>query len=179
MALGKKRIVAQKSNLKHRRGGNGDDGNGGLGLELELVCYKRGFGRKRVSISSSCDDDSILNLKKLCDSKACVENGQSLQLQDLPQDLLVKIICGVEHEDLKPLFHVSKTIRASALIAKESHFAFSTPRKTDNRFFGLDKPLGLEDEIEEAPGAPLQKRSRLSRLNRDNDDSGVSMALFN
>lgn len=66
------------------------------------------------------------------------------------------------------------------LIAKQSHFAYSTPRKTSvfqHRRFSLDKPFGLGDgddyEIE-APGAPLQKRYRY----RNEDDSGVSVALF-
>lgn len=113
------------------------------------------------------------------------------------------------HEDLKQLFHVSKAVREAVskmeiisiyftkqhfldvnliglcfyfqtLIAKQSHFAYSTPWKTsvfERSRFGLDKPFGLGDgddyEIE-APGAPLQKRYR----SRDEDDSGVSVALF-
>lgn len=48
--------------------------------------------------------------------------------------------------------------------------------------FGLDRPFGLADDNDdeiEAPGAPLQKRYRLSRVDRDEDNSGVSVALFN
>ncbi|KAL1215947.1 F-box protein [Cardamine amara subsp. amara] len=123
--------------------------------------------------------------KKLRSSKNLVADCQRQELEDLPQDILVKIISGVEHEDLKQLFHVSKTIREAALIAKQSHFAYNTPRKTSvfqYGGFGLVKPFHLEDcddEIE-APGAPFQKRYRSSRINRSNkDDSGVSVALFN
>ncbi|ESQ29295.1 hypothetical protein EUTSA_v10023716mg [Eutrema salsugineum] len=181
MALGKKRIVAQKLNPKHRR----DADDGGLGLELEFVQYKSGFGRKRILISTDDEiGDSVftspvgkITTKKLCD-KTLVAVAQIRELEDLPQDILVRIICGVEHEDLKQLFHVSKTIREATLIAKQLHFAYSTPRKTSV----FHNPFGLcddnDDEIE-APGAPLQKRSRLSRINRNKDDSGVSMALFN
>jgi hypothetical protein len=112
MALGKKRIVTQKPNLRQRR----DVDNGGLGLGLEFVQYKRGFGRKRILISSGDEmEDSIFTSpvgKKLCDDKTTsVAEGQSRELEDLPLDILVRIICGVEHEDLKQLFHVSKTIR--------------------------------------------------------------------
>ncbi|OAP15484.1 FBS1 [Arabidopsis thaliana] len=69
------------------------------------------------------------------------------------------------------------------MIAKQSHFAYSTPRKTSvfhHGRFGWDKPFDVEDDDEEieAPGAPLQKRYRLSRINRNKDDSGVSVALF-
>ncbi|CAH8340762.1 unnamed protein product [Eruca vesicaria subsp. sativa] len=182
MALGKKRIVAQKSNLKQRRGVEEE----GLGLELELVQYKRGFGRKRVLISSGGEifDSSVgkISSKKLCD-EASAAGGQSRELEDLPLDILVRIICGVEHEDLKQLFHISKTVREATLIAKQSHFAYSTPRKTSichNGRFDFDKPFGLCDVNEEieAPGAPLQKRYNFSRINRNEDDSGVSVALF-
>ncbi|VVA93880.1 unnamed protein product [Arabis nemorensis] len=188
MALGKKRIVTQKSNLKHRR----DIDDGGLGLGLELVQYKKGFGRKRILISSGDEiGDSIftspvgkISSKKLCDISS-IANGQSLELEDLPQDILVRIICGVEHEDLKQLFHVSKTTREATLIAKQSYFAYNTPRKTSvshNGRFSLEKPFDVEndDDDTEAPGAPLQKRCRLSRINCDKEDfSGVSVALFN
>ncbi|CAH2047884.1 unnamed protein product, partial [Thlaspi arvense] len=182
MALGKKRIVAQKSNLKHRR----DVDDGGLGLELELVQYKRGFGRKRILISSGDEKEDSdftssvgkVSSKMLCD-KISVAVAQSQELEDLPLDILVRIICGVEHEDLKQLFLVSKTIREASLIAKQSHFAYSTPRKTSVCRFGLDKPFGLTDDETEAPGAPLQKRYRPSQINRKEDDSGVSVALFN
>lgn len=87
MALGKKRIVAQKSNSKHRR----DVDEGGLELGLEFVQYKRGFGRKRILISSGDEiRDSIFNSpKKLCD-KTSVANVQSRELEDLPQDILVR-----------------------------------------------------------------------------------------
>ncbi|XP_010473341.1 PREDICTED: F-box protein At1g61340-like [Camelina sativa] len=189
MALGKKRVVAQKSNLKHRR----DVGDGGLGLELEFVQYKRGFGRKRILISSGDDEivgDSVFNSpvgesssKKLCDKASSVGDCQSRELEDLPQDILVRIICGVDHEDLKQLFQVSKTIKEATSIAKELHFAYSTPRKTSSFHhggFGWDKPFDADNDEEiEAPGAPLQKRYRLSRINRNEDDSGVSVALFN
>ncbi|XP_010430148.1 PREDICTED: F-box protein At1g61340-like [Camelina sativa] len=192
MALGKKRIVTQKSNLKHRR----DVGDGGgLGLELEFVQYKRGFGRKRILISSGDDDeivgDSVFtspvgrsSFKKLCDKASSVGDCQIRELEDLPQDILVRIICGVEHEDLKQLFQVSKTIKEATSIAKELHFAYSTPRKASSfnlGGFGWDKRFDAENDDEEieAPGAPLQKRYRLSRINRNEDDSGVSVALFN
>ncbi|KAJ0257983.1 F-box protein [Hirschfeldia incana] len=176
MALGKKRIVAQKSNLKHRRGVE----EGGLGLELELAQYKIGIGKKRILVSDTGDSIFSPSVRKISSKKLSSASCQSRELEDLHLDILVRIISGVEHEDLKQLFHVSKTVREATLIAKQSHFAYSTPRKTSvfqHSKFGLDKPFGLGDgyayEIE-APGAPLQKRYRF----RNKDDSGVSAALF-
>lgn len=92
MALGKKRIVTQKSNSKHRR----DMDDGGLNLGLEFVQYKRGFGRKRILISSSGGEieDSNFNSpvgKKLCDKTTLVGDCQSRQLEDLPQDIQVRV----------------------------------------------------------------------------------------
>lgn len=92
MALGKKRIVTQKSNLKQRRGVE----EGGLGIELELVQYKRGFGRKRVLISETRDSVftspvGTISSKKLCD-KTLGTGGQSRELEDLPLDILVSFI---------------------------------------------------------------------------------------
>ncbi|CAH8386846.1 unnamed protein product [Eruca vesicaria subsp. sativa] len=172
MALGKKRTIAERSSSKHVE-------YGGLGFDLELVQYKRGFGRKRILVSSGADEieDSFFTspVRK-------ISSGRSQELEDLPLDILVKIICGVEHEDLKQLFHVSKTIREAALIAKQTHFAYSTPRKTSVIHHDLNKPFGLgvvsDDEIK-TPRAPLQKRYRLSRINCIKDISGVSVSLFN
>ncbi|OAP15483.1 FBS1 [Arabidopsis thaliana] len=91
MALGKKRIVTQKSNLRQRR----DVDNGGLGLGLEFVQYKRGFGRKRILISSGDEMEDLIFTspvgKKLCDDKTTsVADGHSRELEDLPLDILVR-----------------------------------------------------------------------------------------
>ncbi|WJX16090.1 hypothetical protein P8452_06167 [Trifolium repens] len=49
-------------------------------------------------------------------------------LEALPQDILLYVLCGVDHADLKQLFRVSKTIRKATLIVEESYFNFSTPK---------------------------------------------------
>ncbi|GJU57194.1 reverse transcriptase domain-containing protein [Tanacetum coccineum] len=50
------------------------------------------------------------------------------RLEDLPQEVLVKVLCGVEHRDCKSLFYVSHKIREVAILAKEYHFDYTTPR---------------------------------------------------
>ncbi|CAH2038289.1 unnamed protein product [Thlaspi arvense] len=151
MALGKKNLGAAKSSSNSSRNVVCD---GVLGLEF--VKYKRGFRRKRVLISGG----------KI--------RGKTRELETLPQDILVRIICGVEHEDLKKLVNVSKTIRDATLIAKKWHFEYSTPRKT--LFFrgGLDSVIDLGDEIE----APLLKKYSFSRIICNKKVSKISMALF-
>ncbi|ESQ35727.1 hypothetical protein EUTSA_v10009722mg [Eutrema salsugineum] len=163
MALGKKKLGAVKLSSNSNQNVVGD---GRLGLGLEFVKYKRGFGRKRVLISSGKIRDS----GKLCEKT----EGKTRELEALPHDILVRIICGVEHEDLKQLFNVSKTIREATLIAKNWHFEYSTPRKT--LFFrgGCDSMIDLGDEIQ----APILKKYRFSRIICDKKFSKISMALF-
>ncbi|OIV96132.1 hypothetical protein TanjilG_13064 [Lupinus angustifolius] len=96
-------------------------------------------------------------------------------LEALPLDILVKVLCGVEHEDLNQLFFVSKTIREGTLIAKKTHFEYSTPKKNT---FAFHDPIVIENaevhEIE-APNAPLRKSNL--RLNGKKFDD-ISVNLF-
>eukprot|EP00250_Pteridium_aquilinum_P033814 c6369_g1_i1 orf=346-1122(+) len=52
--------------------------------------------------------------------------GESL-LESIPLELLVRIVCNLHHDQLKPAFHVSKRLRQAVLIARQSHFDFTTP----------------------------------------------------
>ncbi|KAL1222881.1 F-box protein [Cardamine amara subsp. amara] len=163
MALGRRILGAAKTSSKSNQNVVCD---GGLGLGLEFAKSKRGFGRKRVLVS----DGQIRDSSKVREETL----SKSRKLEALPQDILVRIICGVEHEDLKQLFNVSKTIREATLIAKKWHFEYTTPRKT--LFFqnGLDSMIDLRGGIE----APLLKKHRLSRISCDKKVSKISMALF-
>ncbi|KAL2931994.1 F-box protein SKIP27 [Bienertia sinuspersici] len=92
------------------------------------------------------------------DERSCIQNSTSL-LEALPQELL---FCGVDHDDLKQLFLVSKTVRDAAIIAKKSHFAYSTPEFDDL----------------EAPNAPKQARKmNRPRINKKKLHD-ISVALF-
>ncbi|KAF3583428.1 hypothetical protein F2Q69_00026357 [Brassica cretica] len=157
MALRKKGLGVVKLSSNTNRKVVGD---GGLGLGLDCDKYKKGFGRKRVLIPI----------------------GKNRELEALPQDILVclllnqshkliRVICGVEHGDLKQLFNVSKTIREATLIAKKSHFEYITPRKT---LFFRDELDHLGDETE----VPLKKKCRLSRISCEKKASKISVALF-
>ncbi|KAL8460165.1 hypothetical protein ACS0TY_031900 [Phlomoides rotata] len=99
------------------------------------------------------------------------EFGGKSALEDLPQEILIKILCGVEHDDLKKLLFVSKSIKEATLVAKESHFAFSTPKKT----VGFQKFDFFNDSIEiEAPKQSRVPRRRLSPKKL----TDISVALF-
>ncbi|XP_047954126.1 F-box protein At1g61340-like [Salvia hispanica] len=143
------------------------------------------FGRKRVFLSNQSIefgdyDDCAANpsSKRRC-SQNSVFSGEETSLEDLPQEILIRILCGVEHDDLKSLFFVSKAVRDATLIAKESHFAYNTPRKTVGVLpFSKNRVDWLGELKEfEAPNAPLQHRVPRKRLSAKNL-ADISVALF-
>ncbi|KDP20884.1 hypothetical protein JCGZ_21355 [Jatropha curcas] len=168
MALGRR-----CNSMKSRR--TGIFGEEGLGFGF--VKYTRSFGRKRILISNSEDflplDSPIQTpLKRHCNLEP-----EKSALESLPQDILVKILCGVDHDDLKQLFHVSTVIREATLVAKKWHFAYSTPKKTPAFRTSIDFENPSEFEDIEAPNAPKVPRSYKSRLNGKNL-ADISVALF-
>ncbi|GJT53247.1 hypothetical protein Tco_0988301 [Tanacetum coccineum] len=82
----------------------------------------------------------------------------------------IKILCGVDHDDLKSLFHVSKPIREVVVIEKKWHYEYSTPKK----ILAFRCSLNLEEfpqsnfEDMEAPNAPKQSRMFHPRWSRKN-----------
>ncbi|KAH9623116.1 hypothetical protein KSS87_013695 [Heliosperma pusillum] len=141
--------------------------------------------RKRVLISHNNNNNNIdFNCftpmkKKLCFPEIHHQSSSSL-LEDLPQELLIKVVCGVDHEDLKQLFFVSKTVRDSAIIAKKLHFAYSTPSKTKAFRNSIEMLNNLEsfDEII-VPNAPKQAHRRMKRSRFERKLLGnVAVALF-
>ncbi|BFG27654.1 F-box protein [Prunus yedoensis var. nudiflora] len=173
MALGKK----CKSCLKSKRGGLVAE----EGLELGFVKYTRALGRKRIGISnngeaSPTDSYPSTPLKKQRSGKL-IWDSETSALEALPQEILIKIVCGVRHEDLKQLFHVSKPIREATLIAKQWHFAYSTPSKTPAFRTAIDFSSDDMDEIE-APNAPKQWREQHRQLPSRKKLAEISVNLF-
>ncbi|KAF3642415.1 hypothetical protein CQW23_32620 [Capsicum baccatum] len=136
------------------------------------------FGRKRVCLPDIADLDFISTTptKKLCRQNSfstCVKS----HLEALPQDILIRIVCGVDHDDLKRLFHVSKTIREATLVAKRWHFEYSTPRKTLG-FMNATFPLNWSESNDvEVPNAPRQSKFPRTRLSQKKL-ADISVALF-
>ncbi|KAL1567348.1 F-box protein-like protein [Salvia divinorum] len=124
-------------------------GHEGYGMR---VVRTTSFGRKRVALSNTiCTDFD--------------GSGKSV-LEDLPQEILIRILCGVEHEDLESLLLASKTMRDAAVIAKRTHFAYNTPSKRVNKF-----------ELVETPQAPKLQHSSCRRLSFQKL-VGISVCLF-
>ncbi|KAK1424531.1 hypothetical protein QVD17_19861 [Tagetes erecta] len=150
-----------------------------LGNDYRLGLVKRtsSFGRKRIFILNEAEIDSIDSISPT--KKRSIGNSFSSErslIEALPQDILIRVLCGVEHDDLKRLFHVSKLIREAALIAKKLHFAYSTPTKVPAFRCPIDQSVQDVDDIE-APNAPKQLRVARSRLDKKKL-AGLAVALF-
>ncbi|KAI3992785.1 hypothetical protein MKX01_021746 [Papaver californicum] len=115
-------------------------------------------------------------LKNQCVSETYTEGSI---LEFIPQDVLVKILCGVEHADLEQLYHVSNKIRDASLIAKQWYFAFSTPssKSTGYKTFFSESEEPNKLESMEAPDAPRQEMISKSRISAKKL-AGLAVALF-
>ncbi|KAF6163303.1 hypothetical protein GIB67_025167 [Kingdonia uniflora] len=140
----------EKSNSKRKRAVEAVDG--GVGL----VKCSRSIRRKRVAILEGNPRSAFLRSPFRKPKQVIIASTNS-PLEFLPQDVLVKIFCRVEHEDLKQLFHVSKSFRDATLIARKNHFAFSTPLKriAFSHFDDVEDQNMLSNV---APNAPIQNR---------------------
>ncbi|GAA0164876.1 hypothetical protein LIER_20414 [Lithospermum erythrorhizon] len=132
------------------------------------------FGRKRVALTNVTQDFCGLDECPLKRDTNCSDLAGKSSLGSLPQDVLVRVLCGVNHDDLKSLYDVSRSIKEAAMIAKRLHFEYSTPRKT----VGFQSAADNEELSDiEAPNAPKQSRIRRSVMSRKNL-SDISAALF-
>ncbi|CAM8988156.1 unnamed protein product [Rhodiola kirilowii] len=157
------------------RGKNGAEGDL---IGLGAVRATRGLGRKRVGISKeeeSCCSEFRPQLKRQCSEKFEFESHMSPLDEALPQELLIRVLCGVEHDDLKQLMLVSKSVKEAALVAKKMHFEYSTPRKIK----AFRNPVEINDigEEIEVPNAPRQCRIGKRRISLKTKED-LAVALF-
>ncbi|AES90432.1 hypothetical protein MtrunA17_Chr4g0048291 [Medicago truncatula] len=149
-------------------------------LGFDTYSYGRALGRKRVVVSNNDEafesNPVTVPLKRMCSGRFDTISEKS-RLEALPQDLLVRVLCGVDHDDLEQLFNVSTTIKEAGEIAKQMHFEFSTPKKSSVAVRSpFDIENGFDDEIE-APNAPLMSKKSKPRLSA-NKLAGISVSLF-
>ncbi|XP_058749777.1 F-box protein At1g61340-like [Vicia villosa] len=133
------------------------------------IGFSKSLGRKRVVVSENMESfSSFTPLKRVYSARFNFNSHISL-LESLPQDILLHVLCGVDHDDLKQLFHVSKITREATLVVKDSHFKFSTPKK---------KSFDSNDKFSEivTPNAPL-KKLKGSKFTRE-ELSDISAVLF-
>ncbi|XP_024363372.1 uncharacterized protein [Physcomitrium patens] len=82
-------------------------------------------------------------------------------LEGLPVELLVHIVCRLHHDQLKPVFHVCRSLQEAVNIAREMHFNFTTPDFERQKTISLCTPKRYRDfylSFSEAPGGVLDVR---------------------
>ncbi|CAM8912023.1 unnamed protein product [Rhodiola kirilowii] len=130
----------------------------------------RELSRKRV----------VLRKSENSSKKKCGDASLS-RLESLPDEVLVRVLCCVDHADLDQLFHVSKMIRDAAVMARKLHFVYSTPSKTAafRNSVDLDESVPDDEAEPEAPPAPKMKLMRAKRRNIDPKKmAALSVVLF-
>ncbi|EOA17076.1 hypothetical protein CARUB_v10005325mg [Capsella rubella] len=65
------------------------------------------------------------------------------QLESLPMDLLVKIVCHLHHDQLKAVFHVSQRIRKATMLARQYHFNYTTPDRSRQEMLSVLTPMPI------------------------------------
>ncbi|GFZ06258.1 hypothetical protein Acr_18g0004280 [Actinidia rufa] len=130
-------------------------------------------GKKIVLLSKTEIDSTVKTpkTKRRCSGRKFQRREKSL-LEALPLDILTRILCGVNHDDLDQLFHVSKMIREAALVANQLHFAYRTPIKTSTFQNSFDFGNVAKFEEVEAPNAPKQFRTSESETDLSQLSSG-------
>ncbi|RWR92342.1 F-box protein [Cinnamomum micranthum f. kanehirae] len=101
------------------------------------------------------------------------------RLESLPMDILVKILCHLQHDQLKAVILVSKRITSAVLLAKEWHFNYITPNRSRQEMLRAKKILlnehghsvssgdgkGMWASVPCTPKAPKQGRRLALRIN--------------
>ncbi|XP_009611042.1 F-box protein At4g35930 [Nicotiana tabacum] len=73
-----------------------------------------------------------------------VEGMSESRLESLPLDLLVKILCHLQHDQLKSVFHVSHKIRKAVILARQFHFNYTTPDRMRQDMLRTMTPLPVD-----------------------------------
>ncbi|RLN35495.1 hypothetical protein C2845_PM03G09760 [Panicum miliaceum] len=151
--------------------GQGDARKGSLATSLSFSNCRsstRILGRKRVAVSPAPGPRSphspARTLRKQRSVRFHLDDAVSL-LESLPQDVLIKVLCKVNHSDLRQLLLVSKPVNEATTVARELHFKFATP--SSKAGFRGDE----DGDDEDGPGAPRQRRVARSRLRGKNLES--------
>ncbi|KAH9290188.1 hypothetical protein KI387_034305, partial [Taxus chinensis] len=137
----------KKSSLRQRRKGGRGVLRKGSGVNKAINGIWT-IGKKSIAVNPNCHEDSAefcslfhsvrgrMNeeLRFTTHVESCFpvvekeENfGKETDIDSLPLDVLVHIVCNVQHDELKPLFHVSSKFRDAVLIARKIHFDYTTP----------------------------------------------------
>ncbi|ONK64488.1 uncharacterized protein A4U43_C07F26590 [Asparagus officinalis] len=97
-----------------------------------------------VPVEPSLDFVHEINKEKVPHTPKTPQGEKESRLECLPMDLMVKILCHMHHDQLRPVFHVSQRIRKAVVIARQWHFNFTTPDRSRQEMLRTMTPLPTE-----------------------------------
>ncbi|CAN1184753.1 F-box protein At4g35930 [Linum perenne] len=130
--LGKKRVAVNETEK------TGDD-NDTLPIENKVTALE--ISPLMMSPVGLIKQNSIARTPKTPRAEDCEYESR---LESLPMDLLVKVLCHLHHDQLKPVFHVSRRIRKAVVIARQFHFNYTTPDRSRQEMLRTMTPLTTE-----------------------------------
>ncbi|GBG59881.1 hypothetical protein CBR_g66688 [Chara braunii] len=95
------------------------------------------------------------------------EPAESSSLESLPTELLVRILCYLHHDELKPAFFVCKRLREATIAAVQIHFNYTTPDRDRQEILSFTTPnpsqrwpfrSGQHGCLPQVPQAPRPQR---------------------
>ncbi|KAL5063645.1 hypothetical protein RYX36_025382 [Vicia faba] len=110
----------------------------GLDLEKSGVLEGKVFDESPVMLSPvNLFKSSLVGTPKT----PRIEEWQSeSRLESLPTELLVKILCHLHHDQLRPVFHVSQRVRKAVIFARHFHFNYTTPDRSRQEMLNIMTP---------------------------------------
>ncbi|XP_057837146.2 F-box protein At4g35930 isoform X1 [Cryptomeria japonica] len=135
---------AKKKNCRRRRR---------VGKRASRTNAACSMGRKRIAVNSFASHEKSAEFfsgggrnlfTRVGNSSPVIGEKMNLasetDIESLPLDILVQIICNFHHDEVKTLCLVSRKFREAVVIARQMHFDFSTPvrvRATKRRLNSL------------------------------------------
>ena len=132
-------------------------------MDNKLLAWQQAMERKTGGESTMGVNFIGTPLKRRC-GEMVKEDAEKSILESVPLDIYIRMLYSVDHDDLKQLFHVSRTIRDATITARKSHFAYSTPSKVLVFRNSLDWEEPSSFGELQTPNVPMQLRRGRSRL---------------
>lgn len=144
--LWKKRVVVTNANDANKEVLFPNDVNDENTIYLSPVRSR--FG----DVTSPMDLGRQNDLPMTPKTPGAVEGMSESRLESLPLDLLVNIVCHLQHDQLKAVFHVSQKIRKAVILARQLHFNYTTPDRKRQDVLGTMTPFSSDHCLSASKG---------------------------
>ncbi|CAM8876970.1 unnamed protein product [Rhodiola kirilowii] len=137
-------IAKPYSDLKKKRMTVLKDGKTDCALQSNLIVGSpsvRSPAKANSPIAENLDVNQSNILMKTPKTPVVCSDPSDSMLESLPMDILVKIVCHLHHDQLKPAFHVSQRLRKAVMRARQIHFNYTTPDRSQQELLRVRTPV--------------------------------------